>query len=109
MKWINKVYKKTISIIWSYIRRTLFRCYGINASKGNSLTWLSKEYNLDLNKTICFGDAENDETMFNVAKFSGLTSNCFESVKNKAIFNLGDNDTNWLNDFIKKYNKKDQI
>lgn len=82
---------------------------GINASKGNSLTWLSKEYNLDLNKTICFGDAENDETMFNVAKFSGLTSNCFESVKNKAIFNLGDNDTNWLNDFIKKYNKKDQI
>ncbi|WAM00954.1 HAD family hydrolase [Mycoplasmopsis felis] len=29
MKWIIKVYKKTISIIWSYIRRTLFRCYGV--------------------------------------------------------------------------------
>ncbi|QGZ97750.1 Cof-type HAD-IIB family hydrolase [Mycoplasma sp. NEAQ87857] len=76
------------------------------ATKGNGLKYLFEQYNLDLNKTICFGDADNDESMFEICKFSGATANAFESVKSKALFQCLDHDTDWLVQFINKLNKK---
>ncbi|UWV81913.1 HAD family hydrolase [Mycoplasmopsis cynos] len=42
----------------------------IKASKGNALEYLFKINNLDFNRTICFGDGENDFSMFKISKYS---------------------------------------
>ncbi|MGZ9762598.1 HAD family hydrolase [Mycoplasma sp. 394] len=72
------------------------------ATKGNALKWLLDKYNLDANKTMVFGDAENDISMFEVVRYSATTANSFEIVKNKVHMHLQSNDVAWLAEFIKK-------
>ncbi|WP_406614572.1 Cof-type HAD-IIB family hydrolase [Mycoplasma corogypsi] len=74
-------------------------------SKASGLEYLVKHFKLDLTKTICFGDGDNDIDMLQKAAYSGCTSNAFTTVKDKALFNLDSNDTNWLSDFILEIEK----
>ncbi|QKT05441.1 Cof-type HAD-IIB family hydrolase [Mycoplasma sp. OR1901] len=73
----------------------------VDATKGNAIKYLLNKYDLDIDRTFSFGDADNDESMFEVTKYSGVMPNGMVSVQNTAILTMQDNDTNWFDDFIK--------
>ncbi|AKF41247.1 haloacid dehalogenase [Mycoplasmopsis canis] len=74
-----------------------------DASKGNALRFLFNKFNLDLSKTISFGDAENDVSMFSVTKFSGSFNNTrHKDVAAKAKIVFESNNIPWLTQFITK-------
>ncbi|MCU4706313.1 Cof-type HAD-IIB family hydrolase [Mycoplasma sp. CSL7503-lung] len=76
----------------------------INATKGNAIKYLLDLYDLSVNKTISFGDADNDESMFEVTKYSGVMPNGMKSVQNTALLTMDNNDSDWLSNFISKIN-----
>ncbi|SYV96780.1 Cof-like hydrolase, partial [Mycoplasmopsis edwardii] len=67
-----------------------------NSSKGEALKYLFKDFNLDINKTISFGDAENDVSMFQVTKYSGSFANSkHKDVLNHASIIFDSNNEPW--------------
>ncbi|MBN4083316.1 Cof-type HAD-IIB family hydrolase [Mycoplasma sp. CSL10137] len=76
----------------------------INATKGNAIKYLLDLYDLSVNRTISFGDADNDESMFEATKYSGVMPNGMKSVQNSALLTMDNNDSDWLSDFIGKIN-----
>lgn len=77
-------------------------------SKGQGLTTLHNLGLIDLSKTIVFGDAENDISMFKVAKWSVAMGNAQEATKKNASYITNDNDNegifNFFNKLINKQN-----
>lgn len=62
---------------------------GVN--KGSTIRDLCSRIGQDMNKTICFGDSDNDLSMFETCGISVAVSNALESVKNKASIVLEGN------------------
>lgn len=61
-------------------------------SKGNGLLTLSQQNIIDLNQTIVFGDADNDLSMFKIAKWSVAMGNANDNVKQASSFVTKNND-----------------
>lgn len=61
-------------------------------SKGNGLLTLSQQNIINLNQTIVFGDADNDLSMFKIAKWSVAMGNANEDVKQASSFVTKNND-----------------
>lgn len=75
--------------------------YGI--SKGWGLQFLAQKQIIDLTKTIVFGDADNDISMFKVAIFSIAMQNANEKLKKMAtMINKFSNNENGVANFIKE-------
>ncbi|MFV0289073.1 MAG: Cof-type HAD-IIB family hydrolase [Mycoplasmatales bacterium] len=52
-----------------------------NSSKGHGLKIIAQKENSDYNEFICFGDAENDLSMFEFCKYAVAMENAMEQVK----------------------------
>ncbi|WP_041593752.1 Cof-type HAD-IIB family hydrolase [Mycoplasmopsis cynos] len=75
-----------------------------DCSKGEALNMLSKIQNIDLNKTIVFGDEHNDISMFNVSKYSVAMGQANLEIKNAATFITLSNNDDGIYDFFEKIN-----
>lgn len=105
-KILNAVFDFVSECKDSYIVQSQWNMVDIQskkASKGNGLKFLLKELNLDINRTISFGDADNDISNFDVTKFSVATKEASSEVKNAAVLQAKSNDESWISDFIEKY------
>lgn len=72
-----------------------------NSSKGEGIKYLAKLLSLNLNKTLAFGDANNDISMFQVVKYSVAMGNAVKELKKIATFVTLNNDNNGISKFIK--------
>ncbi|MBW0596191.1 Cof-type HAD-IIB family hydrolase [Mycoplasma anatis] len=105
---LNSVFDFMSECKGSYIVQSQWNMVDIQskkASKGNGLKFLLKELNLDINRTISFGDADNDISNFDVTKFSVAMKEASSEVKSAAVLQTKSNDEPWINDFIEKYSK----
>lgn len=71
-------------------------------SKGQGLKTLHKKDLIDLDKTLVFGDAENDLSMFEAAKWSVAMGNAQEKTKELAMYITDDNDHDGIVKFLEK-------
>lgn len=73
------------------------------SNKGEGLKFLAQNYQLDLEKTLVFGDATNDLPMFATAKFSVAMGQSAQNVQKKATFITKPNDQDGIAYFLEKY------
>ncbi|RIV16491.1 Cof-type HAD-IIB family hydrolase [Mycoplasmopsis gallopavonis] len=85
-----------------YSRFDMYDVMGQSASKGNGLYFLAQKEGLDLSRTICFGDSENDISMFEVVKYSASMANGLEKIKDYALLEAPDHNTDWISEFLEK-------
>lgn len=71
-----------------------------NQSKGSGLQKLHDQGIINLNETLVFGDAENDISMFQVAKWSVAMGNAQEKTKKVATFITRSNDEDGIAAFF---------
>ncbi|MBD5422953.1 MAG: HAD family hydrolase [Mycoplasma sp.] len=71
-------------------------------SKGHGLQVLHDKGIIDLNKTLVFGDAENDLSMFAKAKWSVAMGNAQEKTKHAATFITNSNNEDGIANFFDK-------
>lgn len=76
-------------------------------SKGNGLKVLHDKGLIDLNHTLVFGDAENDISMFKVAKWCVAMGNAQEKTKEAAMFETDDHDNDGIANFFDKLFKNE--
>ncbi|ENY68916.1 Hypothetical protein, putative COF family HAD hydrolase [Mycoplasmopsis bovigenitalium 51080] len=76
---------------------------GEPCSKASALVFISDKYNINLEKTVAFGDANNDAPTFDVVALSCAPSSSMPNAINKATFvSKQDNNSAWINDFIEQ-------
>ena len=75
-------------------------------SKGYGLQVLHDKGIIDLNHTLVFGDAENDLSMFKVARWSVAMGNAQQKTKELALFITDDHDSDGIYNFFKKLFEK---
>ncbi len=73
-----------------------------NINKGNAISILHEKKYIDINKTIVFGDAPNDISMFKKASLSVAVPNSHEELKKKADIILVDETENYIYNFVIK-------
>ncbi|MEE3928608.1 Cof-type HAD-IIB family hydrolase [Mycoplasmopsis ciconiae] len=100
---IASIIKQNSSIYYVYSQANMIDIMPKQASKANGLKYVIEKLNLDKNKTICFGDADNDISNFEFIKHSVAMANASDKVKSQAVFVAQDNDKDWLESFIKKH------
>lgn len=71
-------------------------------SKGNALKALCQKLDIDISKTIAFGDSLNDESMLKEAGYSVAMGNAKEVLKKEVDFVTKDNDSNGIVYALKK-------
>lgn len=71
-------------------------------SKGNALKALCQKLDIDISKTIAFGDSLNDESMLKEAGYSVAMGNAKEVLKKDVDFVTKDNDSNGIVYALKK-------
>ena len=71
-------------------------------SKGNGLQVLHDKGLIDLNQTLVFGDAENDISMFKVARWCVAMGNAQQKTKEIALFETDDHDNDGIAKFFDK-------
>ncbi|UUD34858.1 HAD family hydrolase [Mycoplasmopsis caviae] len=76
-----------------------------DATKGEAVKFLANKYNLDLNRTICFGDAENDTSMFSISKYSASPASGNINAKSKSLLRARNHKVPWLSEFIEQFKK----
>jgi Cof subfamily protein (haloacid dehalogenase superfamily) len=70
------------------------------ASKGGAVTQLKKD--LGISRVICFGDSDNDLSMFSVADECYAPSNAKEDVLASATAVIGHHDENGISEFLRE-------
>ncbi|MBG0730798.1 HAD family phosphatase [Mycoplasma sp. 'Moose RK'] len=73
------------------------------SNKGQGLQFLAQNYQLDLQKTLVFGDAKNDLPMFAVAKFAIAMGQATQEVAKDANFVTKSNDEDGIFAFFNEY------
>ncbi|VEU70861.1 Cof-type HAD-IIB family hydrolase [Mycoplasmopsis glycophila] len=91
-----------------YSRHDMYDIMHKDASKGNGLLYLAKTKGLNLERTIVFGDSENDISMFIQAKYSGAMANGFVETRKHSLFECDDHNTPWFANFVNKVLDKKQ-
>lgn len=72
-----------------------------SSSKGEGIKFLSDLLSLDLNKTLAFGDADNDIPMFKAVKYSVAMNNAVIGLKKVATYVTDSNDEDGIYNFLK--------
>ncbi|MBU4689897.1 Cof-type HAD-IIB family hydrolase [Mycoplasma zalophidermidis] len=105
LKFANYV-KEFKSLIGVQTQKNFFDV-GEPSSKAKALESIVAKYNIDLNRTVSFGDANNDAPTFEVTALSCAPLNSMENALNGATFvsNKTSNE-DWIADFISKYLQK---
>lgn len=80
----------------------VFDIMPVGLSKGYGLQVLDEQGIINLNNTLVFGDAENDISMFNVAKWSVAMGNAQEKTKDAAMWITDDNNNDGIANFFDK-------
>lgn len=99
---IEKEIQKLSSVYIVRSQNEVFDIMPKGLSKGQGLQVLHDKKIIDLNQTIVFGDAENDISMFEVAKWNVAMGNSQSIVKKKAMFITEDNDNEGISNFFNK-------
>ncbi|WP_308700345.1 HAD family hydrolase [Mesomycoplasma hyorhinis] len=73
----------------------------VGSSKGDGLKILAKDFNLELNATISFGDEANDVSMFEVCKYSVAMGQADHYVREKASFSIENHNSDAIFNFLK--------
>jgi hypothetical protein len=79
-----------VSIFSSYMNN--FEIMDKEVSKGNALKRLAEFFDIDREAIVCFGDNENDKTMFEFAGFPIAMGNAEEEIKEIAAYVTDTND-----------------
>lgn len=79
-----------VSIFSSYMNN--FEIMDKEVSKGNALKRLAEFFDIDREAIVCFGDNENDKTMFEFAGFPIAMGNAEEEIKKIAAYVTDTND-----------------
>lgn len=75
-----------------------------NCGKGEALVWLSKNLGIPAEKTLCFGDGMNDESMIKLCNYGVAMKNGTDYIKSIANFiTEKTNEEDGVADFIEKY------
>ncbi|UOE63404.1 HAD-IIB family hydrolase [Mycoplasmopsis bovis] len=74
---------------------------GIKCSKGNALLKITSENNIDLNKTVVFGDSDNDLSLIELTSLSFSHINARPEVLKKVSY-ISDktNNDGWINEIV---------
>ncbi len=91
----------TLTIVKSEVDLVDIMARGV--SKGSGLEFLSRHFNIDLKRTVVFGDNHNDISMFQVAGLSIAMGNAEEELKRVADHITLTNDESGVSDAIYKY------
>lgn len=75
----------------------------MDASKGNTLKKLLEIMQISAEEVLVFGDNYNDESMFDIAKYSVAMGNSHEDIKAHARFTTKSNQEQGVSWFIKEY------
>lgn len=70
------------------------------ATKGKALEFIANTYGFSLEETIVFGDADNDISMFEKAKYSVAMGNAVSKLKEIANYITSDNDNDGVAKFL---------
>lgn len=73
-----------------------------NASKGSALKYIAEKTDSDPNRIICFGDSDNDLSMFQYAGISVAMGNATDSLKKCATYITSSNNSDGIAVFFKK-------
>ncbi|MDW2912012.1 HAD family hydrolase [Mesomycoplasma ovipneumoniae] len=73
------------------------------SNKGQGLNYLEQNYDLNLDKTLSFGDAKNDISMFAQTKLAIAMGQAHEEVKQHADYITDSNDAEGIANFFSKY------
>ncbi len=73
-----------------------------HSSKGEGIKFIANLLSLDLNKTLAFGDADNDIPMFQVVKYSVAMGNAVDKLKKISTYITKSNDEDGIYKFIKE-------
>lgn len=77
-------------------------------SKASAIRQLQNYYGIPAERTIVFGDGENDIEMFHAAKISVAVENAPETVKKHAKFSTASNDQEGVYHFLKQYFEREE-
>lgn len=72
-------------------------------SKGSSLLEIANYYKMSQKNIICFGDEENDYSMFDISGISVAMGNASEKIKEKADYITKTNNEDGISYFLEKY------
>ncbi|WP_029906210.1 HAD-IIB family hydrolase [Mycoplasmopsis opalescens] len=86
-------------------QRTMLDIGFKGVTKGSSYVWYANKFNLDLAKTMAFGDAVNDIKLFDLVGFSATPNDAMQRAKDESSFtsNLTSSE-DWILDFFNRYN-----
>ncbi|MGB1311839.1 MAG: HAD family hydrolase [Leucothrix sp.] len=73
----------------------------VDANKGGAVTMLKAELGMD--KVICFGDSDNDSSMFEIADEAYATANALDEVKALSTDIIGHHDEDGVAKFLRAY------
>lgn len=99
-KMMNSPWKNDFTIIRTH--KLYFEIFNKNASKGNGLKTLCKEYSIDLKDVISIGDNDNDLSMIEISGIGAATGNAPDYVKEKAQIVTKTNSEGAVADLISK-------
>lgn len=106
LKDIEDIEKNLLEIDKIYVLRSqknVIDIMPLNSSKGEGLKKLAEIFNINLDKSIVFGDEENDISMFQVAKYSVAMGQSKEKIKVSATHQTKSNDEDGIYYFLKNY------
>ncbi|ADV34646.1 Cof-type HAD-IIB family hydrolase [Mycoplasmopsis fermentans] len=98
-----KEYLKQFDVYLVRSQSTLADIMRTDATKGEAVKNVAQKYNLDLNRTICFGDAENDTSMFSISKYSASPSSGNIKAKNRSLLRVRNHQVAWLKEFVEQF------
>lgn len=75
----------------------------LSATKGNTLKKLMEQLSIQPEEVLVFGDNYNDQSMFEVAKYSVSMANSSEEIKAKTTFVTDSNNEHGVTRFIEQY------
>lgn len=90
-----------VSVFSSYVNN--FEVMDKEVSKGRALKILADYFGINKEEIICFGDNENDKTMFEFAGFPVAMGNAEEEIKKIAAYVTDTNDNDGVAKAIEKF------
>lgn len=99
-KMLESKWKKDYTIIRTH--KFYYEIFNKNASKGNALQSLCKQFGIDLKNVISIGDNDNDVSMIEMSGIGAAPENAYDRVKAKAQIITKNNIDGAVADLISK-------
>lgn len=110
VEYTERINTKVTYISSAYYKNIQAKTYTTNinlkdSDKGNGIKYLLNELNIDKQNSICFGDNDNDLTMFNNCGIKVCMANGINSLKENSDYITLSNDEDGVAYFINNYIK----